>query len=563
MRLELALTTLGLIAALPLLLLRAQAASGPPHGDLSLDCGECHSPERWAPVGKLAFRHETTGFRLEDAHAQASCRGCHKSLVFNRVGTACADCHRDAHRGELGALCESCHVPRTWSNQREVFAVHSRTRFPLLAVHASLDCGACHRGQRPYEYANTPTECGQCHAHSYAQTTSPNHAQVGFSRRCEECHGVASRTWHEVTGFQHPASFPLTGPHRALACSACHGAGLAKVSNQCYSCHQSDYARTTNPNHASSRFPTTCESCHSGASWRPARFDHNLSRFALTGAHVSVDCARCHSGGRYTGTPAQCVGCHEANYRGATNPSHATFPTSCEGCHSTSAWRPAALDHDRTRFPLTGAHERVDCARCHQGGRYQGTPTDCVSCHRANYDRAANPSHSGFPTTCAGCHSTSGWRPASFDHDKTRFPLSGGHRGVDCARCHPGGRYQGTSTDCVSCHRADYDRTSNPNHASSGFPTSCTSCHSTSGWRPASFNHDGPYFPIYSGKHRGAWSTCADCHVSSGNYRQFECILCHKHSNRAEVDSKHKKVSGYAYNSAACYRCHPRGTEDD
>jgi hypothetical protein len=57
------------------------------------------------------------------------------------------------------------------------------------------------------------------------------------------------------------------------------------------------------------------------------------------------------------------------------------------------------------------------------------------------------------------------------------------------------------------------------------------------------------------------WSSCSDCHVTAGSFRVFECILCHEHSNRSEVDSKHRGVSGYAYQSAACYRCHPRGTK--
>ena len=165
----------------------------------------------------------------------------------------------------------------------------------------------------------------------------------------------------------------------------------------------------------------------------------------------------------------------------------------------------------------------------------------------------------GFPTTCQSCHSTNAWRPATVDHSRTRFPLTGAHTGVACASCHVGGRYTGTPTACNSCHQADYSRTTNPNHQAAGFPITCESCHTTSAWRPASWDHDGRYFPIYSGKHRGKWSTCSDCHVSAGNYKAFECILCHEHSNRTEVDSKHRGVSGYAYQSAACYRCHPRG----
>jgi hypothetical protein len=480
---------------LPVLALRGQGTGESPHGELRIDCGECHSPERWAPIDKAArFRHETTGFALESSHGQASCRGCHRSLVFHQVGTACVDCHEDSHRGELGARCETCHTPTVWTNQREVFQVHARTRFPLFVTHARLDCTACHRNQRPYQYANTPAECGNCHLSTYLQTTNPNHAQSGFSRRCEDCHNVTSATWHSST-FSHPESFPLVGGHAGLAC------------------------------------------------------------------------ARCHIGGRYEGTSPACVSCHEKDYASTTNPNHAGghFATTCQDCHTIQAWRPAKFDHNQTRFPLTGAHTQVDCTRCHEGGRYAGTPRDCYSCHQGDYARTTNPNHqaSGFPTQCQNCHNTGAWRPANFDHNKTRFPLTGAHTKVDCARCHPGGRYTGTPTDCYSCHQADYAGTTNPNHQASGFPTRCQECHTTTAWRPASFDHDGRYFPIYSGKHRGKWSSCSDCHVTTGNYKVFECIRCHEHSNKAKVDEDHQGVSGYSYQSAACYRCHPAGTKPD
>jgi hypothetical protein len=125
-----------------------------------------------------------------------------------------------------------------------------------------------------------------------------------------------------------------------------------------------------------------------------------------------------------------------------------------------------------------------------------------------------------------------------------------------------GGRYAGTPSDCNSCHQADYARTTNPNHQASSFPTQCQTCHSTSAWRPATFDHDGRYFPIYSGAHRGKWSSCSECHVSAGNYRTFECILCHQHSNKAKVDSDHKEEKGYVYASSACYQCHRNGRAD-
>jgi hypothetical protein len=485
---------LALLALAPAAAARAQSPDEP-HGDLQIDCAECHNPERWVPVDKPpTFRHETTGFALQSAHGRVSCRSCHTTLVFNRVGTACADCHKDAHRGEMGFQCDSCHTPTTWTNQREMFRFHDRTRFPLFASHSRLDCTACHRSQQPYQYKTTPAECGNCHLSTWEQTANPPHVQSGFSRRCEDCHNVTSPTWRSAN-FSHPASFPLAGGHAGLACARCHAGGVYQgTSSACVSCHQGDYARTTNPNHAAGRFPTTCENCHTIGGWRPAKFDH-----------------------------------------------------------------------DATRFPLTGAHTRVDCARCHVGGRYAGTPTDCYSCHQGDYARTTNPNHqaSGFPTQCQSCHSTSAWKPANFDHDRTRFPLTGAHTRVDCARCHVGGRYAGTPTDCYSCHQAAYSGTTNPNHQAAGFPVQCQNCHSTSAWKPASFNHDGQYFPIYSGTHRGRWSSCGDCHVNPGNYRAFECILCHEHSNKAKVDGDHKDERGYSYNSSACYQCHRNGRAGD
>jgi hypothetical protein len=226
-----------------------------------------------------------------------------------------------------------------------------------------------------------------------------------------------------------------------------------------------------------------------------------------------------------------------------------------------NAWRPATFDHELSRFPLRGAHVSVDCAQCHVGGRFTGTPTDCYACHQQDYNQTTNPNHVSlrFPKKCEDCHSTDAWRPASFDHNVTRFPLTGAHRRVDCASCHSGGRFTGTPTDCYACHQADYNRTTNPNHSASRFPTQCQACHNTGAWRPASFDHDARSFPIFSGTHRGQWSTCADCHVNPSNFRAFECIRCHQHSNRADVDNDHRGVSGYVYQSAACYSCHPTG----
>ncbi|HPG07008.1 MAG TPA: hypothetical protein PKY06_08690, partial [Saprospiraceae bacterium] len=141
------------------------------------------------------------------------------------------------------------------------------------------------------------------------------------------------------------------------------------------------------------------------------------------------------------------------------------------------------------------------------------------------------------------------WQPATFDHNKTDFPLTGAHTSVACAQCHTNG-YAGTPTACVSCHQDDYNSTTDPNHKSANFPSDCTACHTTNAWTPASFNHDGQYFPIYSGKHRNVWDACSECHTNQNNYAVFDCIHCHRRDHHQDRGS------------AGCYECHPRGKAD-
>ena len=41
---------------------------------------------------------------------------------------------------------------------------------------------------------------------------------------------------------------------------------------------------------------------------------------------------------------------------------------------------------------------------------------------------------SNFPTNCKQCHIIQGWKPASFDHTVTQFPLTGAHLNTDCSK---------------------------------------------------------------------------------------------------------------------------------
>ncbi len=199
------------------------------------------------------------------------------------------------------------------------------------------------------------------------------------------------------------------------------------------------------------------------------------------------------------------------------------------------------------------------CASCHVNGQFTALSTACSSCHINDYNGTTNPNHAagGFPTDCTICHNTTAWIPASFDHSKTPFPLTGAHVTVPCTSCHINGRFAGTPTDCYSCHKTEYNTVTSPNHIAAGFPTTCATCHNTTAWTGATFNHT--WFPIYSGTHAGKWTTCNDCHTNPSNFAVFSCITCHAH-DQPTMDQKHQGVQNYVYNSANCYSCHPQGT---
>jgi len=63
--------------------------------------------------------------------------------------------------------------------------------------------------------------------------------------------------------------------------------------------------------------------------------------------------------------------------------------------------------------------------------------------------------------------------------------------------------------------------------------------------------HDS--FPIATGWHA---VDCNSCHGSSDSFKAFDCLSCH--AQPATVP-RHAQVSGFSYQSASCFSCHPGG----
>ena len=444
-------------------------------------------------------------------------------------GQASAGTH--SPHGNLSVPCQNCHTASGWKPIRAVPEFdHNQTRYPLRGMHQSVTCVQCH--VRPV-FTNVGQRCQDCHADIHKRQLGAN---------CEQCHTV--RGWQvSIQQIQeHNNRFPLTGAHAAVDCDTCHK-GMANskfqtMSTECYSCHAADFTGSTNPNHVASKFSTTCETCHSTDNWLNAKFDHSTTGFPLSGAHAVPprQCADCHVNNNYNLAGTLCISCHQNDYNNATAPvPHKGFTTKCETCHDTVAWSDATFDHNITGFTLTGAHTVPprQCADCHNAkfGNYNISSTACVTCHLTDFQSTTNPNHvaGGFAQTCELCHSTSAWQPATFDHSKSAFPLTGSHTVPPrtCADCHGSNNYNITVTTCISCHQTDFNNATTP-VPHTGFPTTCQQCHDTVQWSDAKFDHSTTGFTL-TGSHMVPPRACADCHIAN-NYalKSTLCISCHQ-----------------------------------
>lgn len=390
------------------------------------------------------------------------------------------------------------------------------------------------------------------------ETTVSPHGPL--KTECRECHGAEG--WKPVRispRFNHAAfNFPLRGAHKTAACMACHQElTFSNTATQCVDCHRDSHR---------GELGASCDRCHSLRAFNDRSVLmrlHETTRFPLQGAHLAIDCESCHApaaqgGLQFVALSARCVSCHEQQFLATRSPDHVAggFDRTCELCHEARVWNQAHFFH---RLALTGAHRALTCDQCHVNHRYQGTPADCVGCHQRDYDQTTQPNHVqvGFLTQCATCHATTSWT-APYDHNRSRFPLTGAHRSIACAQCHGDGVYTGKPTTCAPCHQPDYDRTTNPRHTATSFPVAiCNTCHTTTAWRPSPWAHPA----TIPKNHQGA--TCIDCHTNDADYKVFSCFTsgCHVAS---QVDGHHRGVSGYVSGSSiACYRCHPSGRGGD
>lgn len=532
------------------------------------DCASCHNQSAWEPA---SFDHDAQYFPIysgDHAGTWDQCSQCHTNANDFSVFT-CVSCHtnpetNNQHAGVDGysynsTMCLACHPT---GSADDIFD-HNTTSFPLTGAHTTVNCMECHSGG----FAGTPTECNACHLPDYNQSSNPSHTSLNLPTDCISCHTTAP-DWNPASFDIHNQFYVLEGAHAAIAddCAACHNGDYNNTPNTCFGCHETDYNQTNSPPHESLNFSTNCVSCHTQSAWSPAEYtEHDDLYFPIySGGHEGAwdDCNQCHTNaGNYA--IYTCIGCHvnpETNNQHAGVNGYVYENSACLACHPTGD-AAGAFDHSQSNFPLTGAHQTVDCIECHAGG-YSGTPTNCDACHMPDFNQSSNPDHVslGLSTDCASCHTTNpDWNPALFPDHNDYYALLGAHADIQnqCVLCH-NGNYNTTPNTCFGCHQDDYNGANDPNHLAAQFPTTCEDCHTQNSWTPANWDHDGMYFPIYSGRHEDEWNQCTDCHNNPGDFSVFTCFPCHP---SGEMADEHDEVNGYQYNSNACLACHPDGED--
>ncbi len=398
---------------------------------LTKPCIQCHDFEDWKKSAEIKFDHSKTQFPLTGRHSLTACVQCHvlvpdskkkpngqtdaDYMNFTNVKfDKCTACHTDPHNNKFGQKCEKCHVPGGWQNVSVSGFDHTRTNYPLSGKHLAVNCEKCHQPDmaKKAAYKNLKyNECTDCHTDMHAGQFATR-ADKG---KCESCHTTKgfeptlfSITQHEQLKFR------LAGAHTAVACNQCHltlsGSEFNKITGF-----------TIDPNDSSMvfRFPGTaciqchkdihngqfkdkidrlgCEACHQPESWNTLIFDHNKdSAFPLKGKHMTVACDKCHRSltGRkqdvkYKGLMTACEACHSDFHFGQFAADHGG--TQCDRCHSENGFKPVSFDHTtQSRFSLTGAHEKVQCAKCHRSVIlnngvsavvYKPIDIKCSSCH--------------------------------------------------------------------------------------------------------------------------------------------------------------------------------------
>ncbi|MDR3666328.1 MAG: cytochrome c3 family protein [Ignavibacteriaceae bacterium] len=362
-------------------------------GTLSNDCINCHNTEAFKPAPK--FNHNNSQFKLTGSHIKVECVKCHIWVIKDGkdyqkfkgiLYSSCINCHKDVHQGKFGNECKSCHETSTFKKINQQAVNHDKTNYPLIGKHRSVACQACHKN----DLNSKPKykKCIDCHSDYHKGDFVVN----GEVKDCRDCHNEFGYSPSQFTIENHDkTSYKLTGSHLAVSCRSCHFNNdswhFKNIGNNCIDCHKNVHGNELN---AHIMPDNDCRVCHETNNWYSIQYDHNKTAFKLIGKHMSVECGKCHhkdengkSVYKFVSTKSECFNCHKDIHFGQFKDSM------CTNCHGFVNWIPETFDHNKTAFPLEGAHKNLFCNSCHKKTEVEGNTFvkyklenfKCAACH--------------------------------------------------------------------------------------------------------------------------------------------------------------------------------------
>lgn len=365
---------------------------------LSKNCSDCHDHKAFKPVAN--FDHNKTDFRLKGKHRDVDCIKCHKKEIrngedfqhFSGIKFAkCTDCHEDVHKNKFGQNCTECHTENSFLTIKTTKNFnHNLTNYPLKGLHQKVDCKACHKGKLTDALAHET--CTDCHKDDHKNELDVQ----GQDPVCSDCHSVNGFKPSSYSIEKHNQSkFALNGAHLATPCFACHlkenDWHFREIGSQCIDCHKDNHKGLISEKF----YPNQdCKVCHVEDLWASVKFDHNQTEFKLQGAHQKQDCRACHFPKSEAGLITQKFNSFTDNCTDCHNDIHLSQfekngKTDCISCHGNTSFKIADFDHNKTKFPLDGAHQKVKCIDCHkektnEKGKYieyKIKEFKCADCH--------------------------------------------------------------------------------------------------------------------------------------------------------------------------------------
>lgn len=166
--------------------------------------------------------------------------------------------------------CSLCHAGNDWQRVTEDFEFNhaKETGVELQGAHNRATCLRCHNDRGPVAVF-TARGCIGCHEDVHTGT---------LGSECTTCH--TQETWQPFgqRELHDRTRFPLIGVHASTACHRCHpGAEVGRFTPtdaECVTCHASDLARATNPNHVALGWIDRCDRCHLPRTWEQAELDN-------------------------------------------------------------------------------------------------------------------------------------------------------------------------------------------------------------------------------------------------------------------------------------------------